>query len=249
MTTRRLSLNTRNTSAETDVVLVEWNLETEIVSDLQEKANVLSEYFISVFTKEQTEDIPLSPGDSLPSIPPLDGSVKLLQDLNSNKASGPDNIPVRILKECSEQIAPFLQAMLTQNGKRFFITPFSKKGDRSLNHRPVSFNDTGRWCNGNDQTSVCFKLMEIIVFNQPLWELWYPNWSPTRIPSTTILRITALGNSWWLTHSYRPRKPSRCCSLRFSKGFRHRIALTTFVKVRSCWNTRLNIQVGSSLSH
>ena len=141
--------------------------EDKIVSDSQGKANVLSEYFSSVFTKEPTEDIPLPSGDSLPSIPPLefsrDGIVKLLQDLNPNKASGPDNIPVRILKECAEQIAPFLQAMFTQSfetgnipsdWKMAFITPLFKKGDRSLpsHHRPVSL------------TSVCSKLMEHIVF-------------------------------------------------------------------------------------
>ena len=37
-----------------------------------------------------------------------EGIQKLLQKLNVNKASGPDMIPVRILKKLSEEIAPFL---------------------------------------------------------------------------------------------------------------------------------------------
>ena len=106
-------------------------------------------------------------GDRQPTLPPLEfsreGILKLLQQLNPNKASGPDNIPIRVLKECAEQIAPFLQALFTQSlrtgnlptdWKTAFITPLFKKGDRSLpsNHRPVSL------------TSVCCKLMEHIIF-------------------------------------------------------------------------------------
>ena len=37
-----------------------------------------------------------------------EGIRKPLQKLNVNKASGPDMIPARILKELSEEIAPFL---------------------------------------------------------------------------------------------------------------------------------------------
>ena len=36
------------------------------------------------------------------------GAEKLLQDINPSKASGPDGIPNRILKECARQIAPNL---------------------------------------------------------------------------------------------------------------------------------------------
>ena len=37
-----------------------------------------------------------------------DGILKLPKKLNVNKASGPDVIPVRLLKELSQEIAPFL---------------------------------------------------------------------------------------------------------------------------------------------
>ena len=36
-----------------------------------------------------------------------EGTLKLPQKLNLNKASGPDMLPARILKELSEEIAPF----------------------------------------------------------------------------------------------------------------------------------------------
>ena len=139
-----------------------------IVSDPQGKANILSDYFKSVFTRETTDNFPEIAGDKLPTIPPLvfteDGTVlKLLHNLNPNKASGPDKIPIRILRECADEIAPFLQSLFTQSlntgdlptdWKTAFITPLFKKGDRSSpsNHRPVSL------------TSVCCKLMEHCIF-------------------------------------------------------------------------------------
>ena len=49
------------------------------------------------------------PSSTMPDINvTTEGIWKLLQKLNVNKASGPDMIPARILKELSEEIAPFL---------------------------------------------------------------------------------------------------------------------------------------------
>ena len=130
-----------------------------IVSDPQGKANVLSDYLKSVFTEEPPEDPPAI-GDSLPTLPPLtfscDGIQKFLTQLNPNKASGPDNIPIRMLKECAPQIAPLLQALFTQSlhsgtlptgWHTALITPLFKKGDRSLpwNHRPVHLYAVNLW--------------------------------------------------------------------------------------------------------
>ena len=42
------------------------------------------------------------------------GVKKLLDDLDANKATGPDLIPTRVLKECSSILAPVL-AELFQN--------------------------------------------------------------------------------------------------------------------------------------
>ena len=43
------------------------------------------------------------------------GLEKLLSKVNPSKASGPDNIPNRILKECAVQLAPILQTRAMQS--------------------------------------------------------------------------------------------------------------------------------------
>ena len=138
-----------------------------IVSDPQGKANILSNYFKSVFTLEPEGCMPPLSHNRLPAIPPLyfstDGILKLLHQLDPNKASGPDNIPVKILKECNYEIAPILSYLFNQSllsgtlpsdWRMAFITPLFKKGDRTLpsNYRPISL------------TSVCCKVMEHIIF-------------------------------------------------------------------------------------
>ena len=151
---------------------------SNIISDPQGKANVLSDYFKSVFTQETIDSMPSIKDTKLPDISPLqfstDGILKLLHQLDPNKASGPDNIPVRILNECKEEIAPLLQALFTQSlytgtlpsdWQMAFITPLFKKGDRSLpsNYRPVSL------------TSVCCKIMEHIIFKHIITHCEYFN--------------------------------------------------------------------------
>ena len=85
-----------------------------------------------------------------------------MQNINPNKATGPDGIPGHLLKIGSEQLAPifttFFQASLNQgtipdDWKRANITPLFKKGDKTNpeNYRPVSL------------TSIVCKLLEHIV--------------------------------------------------------------------------------------
>ncbi|XP_014663381.1 PREDICTED: RNA-directed DNA polymerase from mobile element jockey-like [Priapulus caudatus] len=86
----------------------------------------------------------------------------LLQRLNPSKASGPDYIANRLLKEAAHEIAPILTAIFQQSyehgelpadWKEARVTPVFKKGDRnaSENYRPVSL------------TCVSCKLMEHVV--------------------------------------------------------------------------------------
>ena len=104
-----------------------------------------------------------------PSYPPIGeiyfdvkGVEKLLSNIDANKATGPDQVPCRILKELSAQIAPMLTAIFTQSfttGKlssqwsAAFVTPVFKKGPvcQAENYRPVSL------------TCVTCKLMEHIL--------------------------------------------------------------------------------------
>lgn len=91
-----------------------------------------------------------------------EGVQKLLSSLQPTKATGPDQIPGRILKELSSELAPVLallyQASLDQgtipdDWKQASVVPIFKKGERckAENYRPVSL------------TSIICKTLEHIV--------------------------------------------------------------------------------------
>ena len=56
--------------------------------------------------------LPTIDSDPIPDISPLNidlvGVQKLLEDLDVHKASGPDNIPPRLLKDTADLMAPLL---------------------------------------------------------------------------------------------------------------------------------------------
>ncbi len=73
----------------------------------------------------------------------------VLYHLDPNKASGPDNIPIRLLKECASTIAPSLTCLfnkslklgtLPSEWKLSNVIPLHKKGNKSYveNYRPIS---------------------------------------------------------------------------------------------------------------
>ena len=132
------------------------------------KATVLNNKFQSVFTQENTTDIPNCDSTPHPIIPDIavscDGVQNLLETLDPSKASGPDNIPTRILKFCAKEIAPILTVIFIQSltsrhipndWLKANITPVFKKGDRSNtnNYRPISL------------ISVCCKILEHIMYH------------------------------------------------------------------------------------
>ena len=90
---------------------------------------------------------------SYPSIGELvirdEGVAKLLAGLNPSKASGPDEIPCRLLKELAHELAPIFSSLFRQSLKSgnlpsswltAWISPVFKKGPRCEpeNYRPVS---------------------------------------------------------------------------------------------------------------
>ena len=132
------------------------------------KANILNNQFKDVFTHENN-NMPFLPQSSVPTMPNInitcDGITKLLNELNTNKATGPDNIPAWILKTAAAELAPALRLVfqksldsgnLPQSWLCANISPIHKKGDRSLasNYRPVSL------------TSICCKVLEHIIHSQ-----------------------------------------------------------------------------------
>lgn len=91
-----------------------------LITDSAEKAHILNSQFKSVFTQDTgaLPDVTLTKPE-LPSMPDITITTKdvqaLLDRLKSGKASGPDNLPNMVLKQCAAEVAPFLQALYTQS--------------------------------------------------------------------------------------------------------------------------------------
>ena len=85
----------------------------------KDKADILSRQFGSVYTRDNAGDIPLKGLNPYPDIEDISidpsGVKKLLGRLNLNKASGPDDLSARVLKECSAEIAQVLACIFNQS--------------------------------------------------------------------------------------------------------------------------------------
>ena len=90
------------------------------------------------------------------------GVFKLLKGLNINKASGPDGLSVRVLKECSSEIAPILdliyneslaQGTVPDDLQQANVVPVFKKSKKydAANYRQVSL------------ACICCKTLEHII--------------------------------------------------------------------------------------
>ncbi|KAI0221088.1 hypothetical protein LSAT2_027493 [Lamellibrachia satsuma] len=135
-------------------------------SDSQTKADILNTQFSSVFTKGGKINVPnlgTCKYSVLPDITVCEtGMRKLLEAVKPHKATGPDAIPARVLKDYAAEIAPVLtliyQSSLNQGTvpvdlKHAWVIPVYKKGDRGSpsNYRPISL------------TSISCKTLEHIV--------------------------------------------------------------------------------------
>ena len=120
---------------------------------MNELTSLLSTWFSSVFIPPlNNSPLNVQPynGQSLANIHLTDCEVaQALENLDPNKACGPDNIPGRILKETAREIAPSLCRLFNLSltlgvfpaaWKRANITPTFKQEDSSLpsNYRPIS---------------------------------------------------------------------------------------------------------------
>ena len=105
------------------------------------KADLLSEQFESVFVRDLDQiGTPILPGTPFPNISNLfiseGGILKLLKGLAISKASGPDQIPNKILRELAIHLAPVLTSLfndsllsetLPSDWKTANVTPVFKK--------------------------------------------------------------------------------------------------------------------------
>jgi hypothetical protein len=148
-----------------------------LISDNKGKAHLLNTQFMSVFTEENDNaraPIPSPLEQDITCIPDIeiseDGVRKCLEELNPNKAAGPDGISPWVLRTSALAIAPALSVIfrsslylgtLPKDWLQAHISPIFKKGDRSLplNYRPVSL------------TSVCSKILEHIIHSSVMTHL------------------------------------------------------------------------------
>ena len=131
-----------------------------------DKANICKRQIQSAFTRESDAEIP-SKGTSpftLTGEITVDpnGVLKLLNNLKIHKASGPDGLNARVLKEYSSEIAPILaliyneslvQGTVPDDCRQANVAPIFKKGQKydAANYRPVSL------------TCICCKTFEHII--------------------------------------------------------------------------------------
>ena len=139
---------------------------TELTETDTEKANVLGEFFSSVFTEDPQDSLPDIQPKDIPEENTINISIEIvrkkLESLNVSKSPGPDEIGARILKELSDTLAKPV-FMIFENSlktgsvpcewKTANITAIFKKGNKKEagNYRPVSL------------TCILCKVLESIV--------------------------------------------------------------------------------------
>jgi len=122
-------------------------------SDPKMKADILNRQFASVFTTEGNTPLPTMSNRTTQTVESIhvshNGVAKLLRNLKPHKATGPDGLPARLLKETASEIAPAVsllfqvsldQGKVPASWKVALIAPVFKKGNRSsaANYRPIS---------------------------------------------------------------------------------------------------------------
>ena len=135
-------------------------------SDPKTKANILNNQFFSVFTIEDTKQLPTTDLHVSEKVTQLiitpEGVLKQLLNLNPNKAPGPDQIPPWFLKDYAINIYVILTDLfqtsvnsgtIPKRWKEANICGVFKKGNKNdpANYRPVSL------------TCVCCKILEHII--------------------------------------------------------------------------------------
>jgi Reverse transcriptase (RNA-dependent DNA polymerase) len=139
----------------------------KIVTENKKMAEMLNEYFSSVFTDEPDGPVPsadrIQVEEELSSINVTEEKVeKKIRNLKPASAPGPDGIGSMLLKEMSQQLKKPLTAIfkksvetgtIPEDWKTAHVTPIYKKGSKAdpANYRPVSL------------TSVCCKMLESII--------------------------------------------------------------------------------------
>jgi histone H3/H4 len=148
--TKKFYNKSQNRKAQNPPLLID----DKLIEDNKGKAEAFVKYFTSTTTLDTSNapDLPEPPipEEVLSNIRIQAQTVKeILQNLNPNKACGPDKISPRMLKETAEVIAPSLARLFNfsiatgsfpDTWKTANITPLHKKNQKHLvqNYRPIS---------------------------------------------------------------------------------------------------------------
>ena len=197
---------------------------TLLVTDAKERAQILNEQFVSVFSR------PSSPTNYAEHtlhakmkeiVFDTNGIHKQLVSLKANKAAGPDGIGPRVLKEMADVLAKPLTTLfqssldtgkVPQDWKTASVCPVYKKGEKYLaeNYRPVSL------------TCITSKIMEHIITSQLQTyaednNIFYSNQHGFRANRGCELQLTELVTD--ITYNLDAGKETEVCVLDFSKAF------------------------------
>ena len=157
-----------------EVGISDLKVNNSVISDAKGKAEALNNQFASVFTQENTDEIPTLDTEDYEEVPRLiissEGVLKQLKNLAPNKAPGPDQLPPWFLKIAAEELAPILtnifqssvdNGILPRQWREANIIGIFKKGDKSKpeNYRPVSL------------TSIICKILEHIIHSHVMKHL------------------------------------------------------------------------------
>lgn len=146
-----------------------------LTENVKEKANILNEQFRKAFSVETSEKkIPDKGTSHFPHMQNINitvaGVTKLLHQINPHKATGPDQICGKVLKELKEHLSPVITQIFTKtietgkiptDWKHANVCPVFKKGDKhnAINYRPISL------------TCILCKIMEHIIASNMMHHL------------------------------------------------------------------------------
>ena len=135
------------------------NNQGNIITDRKVIADDLQNQFISVFSNPDAADVLTDPNFSVPPIQhPLqdfefrisdEDIIAAIKKISMDSASGPDGIPVVLLKNCPVELCEPISIIWTESFnsgivpkfyKQAHVSPLYKKGDRAkaVNYRPVA---------------------------------------------------------------------------------------------------------------
>ena len=139
----------------TDIKLLK-DKDNKPVQDKKGIADLLQEQYMSVFSDPNNPakvDSSFSPATAAMSDDDMtftkEDVIEAIDEVNPNAARGPDEIPIRVLKECKLTVAEpiyliwdcsFTKSQVPSYYKDSIVTPIHKKGSKFLaqNYRPVS---------------------------------------------------------------------------------------------------------------